>query len=145
MSDPINDLRQQIEKLTVQFDALTEQLHERNSVADAIFQEIQTLTDNFEALGETIEHHYRYQSEVMSHLGEKFGVVQPSIYNDLEDELYLQAREAVLFAGAASTSYLQRKLGVGYARAAHLIDMLEEKGVIGPAKGARPRRILISE
>ena len=42
----------------------------------------------------------------------------------------------------ASTSYLQRKLGVGYARAAKLIDMLEERGVIGAGNGAKPREIL---
>ena len=45
-------------------------------------------------------------------------------------------------AGKASTSYLQRKLGVGYARAAKLIDMLEERGVVGPADGAKPRDVI---
>ncbi len=59
-----------------------------------------------------------------------------------EDDLYEEARHTVIEAGKASTSYLQRKLGVGYARAARLIDMLEEKGVIGPGSGAKPREIL---
>ncbi|MFA7216616.1 MAG: DNA translocase FtsK 4TM domain-containing protein [Candidatus Paceibacterota bacterium] len=59
-----------------------------------------------------------------------------------EDDLYEDARMTVLEAGKASTSYLQRKLGVGYARAARLIDMLEERGVIGPGSGAKPREIL---
>lgn len=59
-----------------------------------------------------------------------------------EDDLYEDARQTVLEAGKASTSYLQRKLGVGYARAARLIDMLEERGVIGPGSGAKPREIL---
>lgn len=59
-----------------------------------------------------------------------------------EDDMYEAAREAVLEAGKASTSYLQRKLRVGYARAARLIDLLEERGVIGPGEGAKPREVL---
>ncbi|MBI5457535.1 DNA translocase FtsK [Candidatus Kaiserbacteria bacterium] len=59
-----------------------------------------------------------------------------------EDELYADAKRTVIEAGKASTSYLQRKLGVGYARAAKLIDMLEERGVVGPQDGAKPRSII---
>lgn len=59
-----------------------------------------------------------------------------------EDDLYEEAREIVVHAGKASTSYLQRKLRVGYARAARLMDLLEENGVIGPADGSRPRDVL---
>lgn len=59
-----------------------------------------------------------------------------------EDDLYEEARQTVIEAGKASTSYLQRKLGVGYARAARLIDMLEERGVIGPGSGAKPREVI---
>ncbi|HTR18438.1 MAG TPA: DNA translocase FtsK [Candidatus Paceibacterota bacterium] len=59
-----------------------------------------------------------------------------------EDELYGEAKKTVIEAGKASTSYLQRKLGVGYARAAKLIDMLEERGVVGPADGAKPRDVV---
>ena len=58
-----------------------------------------------------------------------------------DDELYESAREAVMQAGKASTSYLQRKLKVGYARAARLIDLLEERGVVGPGEGAKPREV----
>lgn len=58
------------------------------------------------------------------------------------DELYGQAKQTVIEAGKASTSYLQRKLGVGYARAAKLMDLLEDRGVIGPADGAKPREII---
>jgi S-DNA-T family DNA segregation ATPase FtsK/SpoIIIE len=67
-----------------------------------------------------------------------------SMVNDDEDEddLYEDAKQAVLEAGKASTSYLQRKLRVGYSRAARLIDILEERGVIGAADGAKPREIL---
>ncbi len=62
--------------------------------------------------------------------------------HDNDDELYEDARVIVEEAGRASTSYLQRRLRVGYARAARLMDMLEERGVIGPADGAKPRTIL---
>ena len=60
-----------------------------------------------------------------------------------EDDLYEEARQAVIDAGKASTSYLQRKLRVGYSRAARLMDILEERGVIGPQDGAKPREILV--
>lgn len=61
---------------------------------------------------------------------------------DADDDLYGAAREAVEEAGRASTSYLQRKLRIGYSRAARLMDILEEKGVIGPADGSRPREVI---
>lgn len=60
-----------------------------------------------------------------------------------EDELFEDAKQAVLEAGKGSTSYLQRKLRIGYSRAARLMDLLEEKGVIGPADGARPREVIL--
>ena len=60
-----------------------------------------------------------------------------------EDDLYEEARAIVIESGKASTSYLQRKLGIGYARAARLIDTLEEKQVIGPGSGAKAREVLI--
>jgi len=59
-----------------------------------------------------------------------------------DDELYEEARMCVMEAGKASTSYLQRKLKLGYARAARLMDKLEERGVIGPGDGAKPREVL---
>jgi len=61
---------------------------------------------------------------------------------DLEDDLYTDAKTAVIEAGKASTSYLQRRLRVGYSRAARLMDMLEERGVIGPQDGSSPREVL---
>lgn len=62
--------------------------------------------------------------------------------SESDDPLYEDARRAVIEAGKASTSYLQRKLRVGYSRAARLIDLLEENGIIGPADGSKPREIL---
>ena len=59
-----------------------------------------------------------------------------------DDDLYEEAREEIIRAGKASTSYLQRKLRIGYARAARLMDMLEERGVIGAQDGSRARDVI---
>jgi S-DNA-T family DNA segregation ATPase FtsK/SpoIIIE len=59
-----------------------------------------------------------------------------------DDDLYEEAKAIVIEAGKASTSYIQRKLRVGYARAARLMDILEERGVIGPADGSKPRSVM---
>lgn len=57
------------------------------------------------------------------------------------DSLYEQAKEVVISTGNASTTFLQRKLKIGYARAASLMDQLEKKGVVGPPEGSKPRKI----
>lgn len=61
------------------------------------------------------------------------------------DDLVPQAKEVILAAGKASASLLQRRLRVGYARAARILDILEEEGFIGPAEGSKPREILATE
>lgn len=60
------------------------------------------------------------------------------------DPLFEKAVDVVLETGQASTSFLQRKLSVGYARGAKIIDQLQEKGIIGPSNGAKPRDILVT-
>lgn len=62
-----------------------------------------------------------------------------------DDELFIDAADCVVRAGKASASLLQRRLRIGYARAARLLDLLEERGIIGPADGARPRDVLITD
>ncbi len=62
-----------------------------------------------------------------------------------DDELYEEAKEIVMQAGKASTSFLQRKLRIGYARAARLIDILEERGVVSGGSGAKPRDVLMND
>ncbi|MES3004928.1 MAG: DNA translocase FtsK 4TM domain-containing protein [Patescibacteria group bacterium] len=92
-----------------------------------------------------------YASEIPSEINltgenQKNSIFEAALGDDKmedDDDLYEDAKQTVMQAGKASTSYLQRKLGVGYARAARLIDMLEERGVIGPGSGAKPREVLM--
>ena len=58
-----------------------------------------------------------------------------------DDELLKQIEEEIVRAKKASASFLQRRFRIGYARAARILDILEEKGVIGPADGAKPREV----
>src|SRR3989304_3447930 len=62
---------------------------------------------------------------------------------EIDDELYEEAKKLVAEAQKASASYLQRRLRIGYARAASILDMLEDRGIIGPGEGAKPREVLI--
>ncbi len=65
--------------------------------------------------------------------------------NDYDDELFEKAAEIIIETGCASTSFLQRKLSVGYAKGAKIIDQLQEYGVIGTAEGAKPRQVLMTK
>ncbi len=88
-----------------------------------------------------------YNDEVLAQkvsIGGRSGGGSVGESGDIDDELFEAAAEAVIRANKASTSMLQRRLRVGYARAARLIDLLEEQGVVGPADGARPREVLVS-
>ena len=60
-----------------------------------------------------------------------------------KDELYEEALRMVLATGQASASWLQRKLKLGYARAARIIDQMEQEGILGPSEGSKPREILV--
>ena len=64
---------------------------------------------------------------------------------DSDDELYEEAKAVVIEAQKASTSYLQRRLRLGYARAARLMDILQERGIVGPGDGAKPREVLMKK
>ena len=65
-----------------------------------------------------------------------------AVFSDDNDPLYDQALEIVTFAGKASASYVQRKLKIGYNRAARLIEEMEARGIVGPANGSKPREII---
>ena len=67
---------------------------------------------------------------------------------DLDDddaELFEQARQIAIESGKISTSYLQRRLKLGYARAARIVDMMEERGIVGPQEGSKQREVLIGK
>ncbi len=76
--------------------------------------------------------------------GSMFGVNETADGGFGDDPLYEQAKDVVIQARKASASFLQRRLRVGYARAARLIDLLEERGIVGPGDGAKPRDVLVS-
>ena len=61
---------------------------------------------------------------------------------DDDDPLYDQALQVVVQAGKASASYIQRRLKIGYNRAARLVEEMEERGIVGPANGSKPREII---
>jgi S-DNA-T family DNA segregation ATPase FtsK/SpoIIIE len=88
----------------------------------------------------------QYNDEVVSqpvHLNGKGGVVMDFDSNN-DDDLYNEAVRVVIDSNKASASLLQRRLRVGYARAARLIENMEDQGIIGPPDGARSREVLIS-
>lgn len=88
----------------------------------------------------------QYNDEVVAQpvqLNGKGGVVM-DFDSGSDDDMYKDALRVVIDSGKASASLLQRRLRVGYARAARLIETMEDQGIIGPADGARPREVLIS-
>lgn len=88
----------------------------------------------------------KYDEDVMEHI--ENGVEDNSEAEDKSsdwDELLPQAIEIVVDIGQASASLLQRKLKVGYSRAGRLVDQLEERGIIGPHEGSKPRRVLMTK
>ena len=62
---------------------------------------------------------------------------------EYDDPFYNEAVEFVITSGKASASLLQRRFKIGYNRAATLIDLLEERGIVGPQNGSKPREVLV--
>ena len=94
------------------------------------------------------DHSADYDEEVMEEI-ERQAVADKSSKAKDDDEgsdpMLPQAIEAVIDAGQASTSLLQRRLKLGYARAARIVDQMEQRGVVGPFEGSKPRQVLISK
>ncbi|HEY4507113.1 MAG TPA: DNA translocase FtsK [Candidatus Paceibacterota bacterium] len=105
--------------------------------------EIAEIKDGIKALSERQNAQY---TEIMMFLKDIKDKNKLSIEsNRTEDDIYDEAREAVIEAGFASTSYLQRTLKIGYARASHLLDMLEANGVVGPTQTGLRREVLAKD
>ena len=67
---------------------------------------------------------------------------EPSLFDEGSDPLYQKALDIVIESGKASASYIQRRLKIGYNRAARLVEEMEERGIVGPANGSKPREII---
>jgi S-DNA-T family DNA segregation ATPase FtsK/SpoIIIE len=92
----------------------------------------------------------KYEKERIESLEEKLAEETGEVEfveggEELEDPLYEEAKRVVIEAKKASASLLQRRLKIGYARAARLLDILEKRGVVGPPRGAKPREVYIKE
>jgi S-DNA-T family DNA segregation ATPase FtsK/SpoIIIE len=101
-------------------------------------KEIRTIANFIKAQGQP-----EYNEEILLQ-NVRSGVIGDG-YGPIDDELFTDAAECVIRTGKASASLLQRRLRIGYARAARLLDLLEERGVVGPADGARPRDVLVED
>jgi len=104
-------------------------------------QEVMKITDHLR-----MQSAPQYNDEIVSqpvHLNGKGGVVM-DYGGEGGDDMYQDALRVVIESRKASTSLLQRRLRIGYARAARIIEEMEEQGVIGAADGSRPREVLIS-
>lgn len=85
---------------------------------------------------------YGFADKVVREIRDVLKLPQPTEGTAAKEPLFKQAVEIVQESGKASAALLQRRLRIGYARAARLLDMLEDEGVIGAAEGNTPRSIL---
>ena len=102
--------------------------------------DIEELTAYIKSLGspEYIDNVFTEEEEEDGYLADP-----QSSSSEQQDPLYNQALETVLEAQQGSASFLQRKLGIGYNRAAKIIEQMEDEGIVGPANGSKPREVLI--
>ena len=87
----------------------------------------------------------RYFNSGLNQLGARPSAIQGVDSFDKQDALFIRAVKLVIETEKASTGLLQRRLQIGYAQAAYLMDLLESNGVVGPADGASPRDVLIAD
>ena len=108
-------------------------------------EEIEELCDFIKNQGES-EYDENIQKEIEAKaVQEKKSPFEGDEEDSNFDPLFEKAAEIVMETGTASTSFLQRKLSVGYARGAKIIDQLQEYGVIGPPEGSKPRQVLMNK
>ncbi|KKS13290.1 MAG: Ftsk/spoiiie family protein [Candidatus Magasanikbacteria bacterium GW2011_GWA2_41_55] len=85
----------------------------------------------------------QYNDDITAKQQKTFEFNSANVPSEDDDPILDEAKEVIIQAGKGSASLLQRRLKVGYARAARLLDLLEKIGFIGPADGAKPRELLI--
>jgi S-DNA-T family DNA segregation ATPase FtsK/SpoIIIE len=98
-------------------------------------EEVEKVVEHIKTLGEPdyIDDEIFYEDEEEA---------EPSLFSDGGDPLYDKALEIVMSQGKASASYIQRRLKIGYNRAARLVEEMEQRGIVGAAQGSRPRELL---
>jgi S-DNA-T family DNA segregation ATPase FtsK/SpoIIIE len=112
--------------------------------------------DEVEAVTSYIKEHYNtdYDASVLEEIEKKAAQTgnakgttdpEPNAQELDGDEMLPQAVDVILETGQASVSMLQRRLKLGYARAARIVDEMEEKGIVGPFQGSKPRAILVTK
>ncbi len=111
-----------------------------NEEIEAVIARIKE-TSTAEYSEEILEHIEQQAEQVGNNKSGSSGTNDPG---DDEDELIEEAIEVIMDCRQASTSMLQRRLKLGYSRAARIIDQIEDRGIIGPSEGSKPRQILIS-
>ena len=154
-----NDLRYSLEELRgMSRDDIAQTLLEKAEVRyeaqrqlfGESFEEIERVVDYVKQSGEA-----EYSQDVMDKIeqavkekekggGKSAGAPEPAGESP-DDELLSAAVDVVLETGQASVSMLQRRLKLGYARAARLVDQMEERGYVGPFEGSKPRQLLIDK
>jgi len=118
------------------YSGVTEAFPVRMQGAFVSEEEVERVVDYVRTLGEPdyIDEEIFYDEEDEA--------AEPSLFGDEEDPLYEKALEIVMQQGKASASYIQRRLKVGYNRAARLVELMEDRGIVGPAQGSKPRDLL---
>jgi S-DNA-T family DNA segregation ATPase FtsK/SpoIIIE len=100
-------------------------------------EEVERVVEHVKTLGEP-----EYIDEEIFVEDDEDAAIDQSLFSDGEDPLYDKALEIVMLAGKASASYIQRKLKIGYNRAARLVEDMEARGIVGPANGSKPREVI---
>jgi S-DNA-T family DNA segregation ATPase FtsK/SpoIIIE len=110
--------------------------------------QVKELTESLEKLGEKQNSQYTDVMLLLKKIDDKlneFRVMDNNIEIISDDELYAKAKEVVIESGKASTSYLQRKLSIGYSYACRLMDKLENEGIVGASRGSKPREVFVQK
>ncbi len=105
-------------------------------------EEIKKLQEGISELSESIKVFSERQNSQYNEIITRLTKLED---NRSEDTLYEEVVEVVQDSMKASASFIQHSLGIGYSKAARLLDLLEKKGVVGPSEGSKPRKVFIKK